>query len=127
MGTSIKYTDLSDEEPGPRARIDTIRLGGKLPLIGGKLTIRAKLLPASPLYRLVTAIALILSGCPCALVLFVIGMPRWVAAGALLLPAAVYLCFPGRRRLSEALMMFVTVGNRINTQRHKRSRRGQPR
>jgi len=38
MGTTTKHIDLSDEEPGPRAIVDGIGLGGQLPLAGGKAT-----------------------------------------------------------------------------------------
>ena len=31
MGTTTKHIDLSDEEPGPRAIVDGIGLGGQLP------------------------------------------------------------------------------------------------
>lgn len=58
MGTTIKHTDLSDEDPGPRAIVDSITLGGQLSLTGGKMTLRARLVPGSPFYRLVAAIAL---------------------------------------------------------------------
>jgi len=101
MGTTIKYTDLSGEEPGPRAAVDlpqdAITLGGRFPLIGGKLILKAKMTPGSPLYWLVATVALMLSGCACAVILFVIGVPRWAAASALLLPAAIHLGFSRRR------------------------------
>lgn len=102
MGTTFKHTDLSGEEPGPRAIVnnlpqDDITLRGELPLIGGRLTLKARMNPESPLYRLVAAVALVLSGCPCAVILFAIGVPWWAAASAFLLPAAVYFGFPGRR------------------------------
>jgi hypothetical protein len=50
MGTTIKHIDLSGEEPGPRAIMDGISPGGRLPLVGGKATLRAThalLLPAA--------------------------------------------------------------------------------
>ena len=94
MGKTIKYTDLTGEDPGPRA---TIKLGGELPLIGGKLIMKAKVTPGSPMNRLVTTVALVSLGCACAITLFLIGVPKWPAAGALLLPTAVYLSFSWRR------------------------------
>ena len=88
VGKTIKYTDLTGEDPGPRA---TIKLGGKLPLVGGKLIMKAKMTPGSPLNRLVTTVALVSLGCACTITLFLIGVPKWPAAGALLLPTVVYL------------------------------------
>jgi hypothetical protein len=41
MGTTVKHIDLSDEEPGPRAIVDGIGIGGQLPLAGDKATLRA--------------------------------------------------------------------------------------
>lgn len=41
MGTTVKHIDLSDEEPGPRAIVAGIGIGGQPPLVGGKATLRA--------------------------------------------------------------------------------------
>lgn len=94
MGKTIKRTDLSGEHPGPRA---TIELGGELPLVGGKLTMKAKMSPGSPLNRLVTTVALVSLGCACAITLYLIGVPKWPAAGALLLPTVIHLSLSWRR------------------------------
>ncbi len=104
MGKTVKHTDLSEETPSPRSIVDglpweAIEFGGELPLVGGKLTMKATLSPGSSLGRLVAAITLASCGCACTITLFMIGVPRWAAAGALLLPAVIYLGFSGRRRL----------------------------
>lgn len=41
MGSTTKHIDLSDEEPGPRAIVDGIGIGGQPPLGGGNATLRA--------------------------------------------------------------------------------------
>ena len=96
MGETIKYTDLSDQEPGPRAVVDAIELGGTL--VGIKLWLKARMPPGSPLHRLVATVALVLCGCACTLTLSIVGLPAWAAAGALLLPAGIYIGFSPRRR-----------------------------
>jgi hypothetical protein len=101
VGKTIKHTDLSGEDPGPRATVSNLqeafKFGGKLPLVGGKLFVQATMTPGSPLNRLVAAIALASCGCACAMILFLIGLPGWVAAAALLLPTVIYLCCTRRR------------------------------
>jgi hypothetical protein len=102
VGKTIKHTDLSREDPGPRAVVgnlpqEAIKFGGKLPLVGGKLIVQAKMTPGSSLNRLVAAIALASCGCACAMTLFLIGLPGWVAGAALLLPTVIYLGCTRRR------------------------------
>jgi hypothetical protein len=101
VGKTIKHTDLSGEDPGPRAIVnlpqEAIKFSGKLPLVGGKLIVQARMTPGSSLNRLVAAIALASCGCACAMTLYVIGLPGWVAAAALLLPSVIYLCCTRRR------------------------------
>lgn len=105
MGKSIKYLDLSGENPGRRSFVEDVELGGELPVVGGKLTLRAKITQGSALSRVVTAavttFTLVSCGCACVITLFVIGLPRWVAAATLLLPAVLYLLSFSRHRASK--------------------------
>jgi hypothetical protein len=96
----IKHIDLSSEDPGPRAALnlpqEDIEFGGELPLFGGKVLLKARVTPGSPLSRLVTAVSLIASGCACVVTLSLIGLPAWAAASTLILPAAIYLGLSNR-------------------------------
>jgi hypothetical protein len=78
--------DLSAEKPGPRAIVDdlpreAITFAGELPLVGGKLAMKARLDPGSALSRLAAAVSLASTGCACAITLSLIGAPMWAAAG----------------------------------------------
>lgn len=102
MGKAIRHLDLSHEVPGPRATMDNIpqedvEFGGELPLVGGRLTMKAKLIPGSPVSRMVTAVALVSCGCACTFTLYVLGLPGWAAAAAILLPTCIYLGLAIRR------------------------------
>jgi hypothetical protein len=103
VGKTIKYTDLSGESPGPRALVDNlpqedIEFSGELPLVGGKMTMKATLTPGSPLARLVATLTLTTCGCACVVTLYLIGLPRWAAASSLVLPIVIYLGFSSRQR-----------------------------
>lgn len=104
MAKSPKYTDLSDETPGPRA--EHIELGSQLP--GGlKLNLKSITSGGSPLQRLVATliatVTIVVLGCACTITLCLVGMHGWTAVSGLLFPPAVCLAFayglrPGRLR-----------------------------
>jgi hypothetical protein len=95
MGEIAKHTDLSHEEPGPRAIMDLpqedIEFRTKLPLIDGGIKLKARVTPGSPLSSAIITVALISSGCGCVGTLFAIGAPAWAAVGSVLLPVVAYL------------------------------------
>jgi len=95
MGGIVKHTDLSSEEPGPRASVDNREFRAKLPL-GGELVLKARTVSGSRLNWTLMTVALVTTGCICTGTLSIIGAPTWVAAGALLLPVVVYSCLSRR-------------------------------
>lgn len=101
MGKIVEHTDLSLEEPGPRADVDLpqedIEFRAKLPLAAGEVEVRARISPGSLLSSAIIAVALVSAGCVCASTLFVIGATVWTATASLLLPTAVYLAVSHHR------------------------------
>jgi hypothetical protein len=98
--TRVKRTNLTREEPGPRAdlQLEEIELTGEFPIVGGGVAIRGRLNDISPLVRLTLVAVLILLGCVCVLTLSAVGLPMWVSAASLLLPSALFCVFSSRRR-----------------------------
>jgi hypothetical protein len=90
VSKAIKHTDLSGEDPSPRAAVEGIKLTGQLPLVGAKLTMKAKMIPDSSLSRLVATVTLTSCGCACAFTAYLSAMPHWAVAGALAMPTALY-------------------------------------
>jgi hypothetical protein len=91
VGDTIQHIDLSGEEPGPRAIVHELQEHFELDshVLGNGLRFKAVVNSGSPQ-------SLAITGCLCAITLFVIGVHGWAAACGLLLPAAFHLCF--RRR-----------------------------
>jgi hypothetical protein len=94
MGEIAKHTDLSHEEPGPRAIVDLphedIEFRTKMPLLGGEIEMKARVAPGSPLSSAIITVALFSIGCGCVGTLFAIGAPLWIAIGSILLPVITY-------------------------------------
>ena len=101
MGKIVKHTDLSREEPGPRADLDLpqedVEFRTKLPLVGGGIEMRARITPESSLSSAIITVVLVSTGCGCAGTMFAIGAPIWAAVSAMLLPAFVYFTLARRR------------------------------
>lgn len=93
MSKIIKHTDLTGEEPGPRADV-------RLPLEGigfeAQLTpwvsfkLHARTLTKSPLNAAVTAALVAVAGCVCAGLSAAIGAPAWLAIAMIIVPGIFY-------------------------------------
>lgn len=91
---SVKRTNLTHEIPGPRALVslqqESFEFESSLPLVGGKLAVRAMLTTGSPLSQVIITLVLVVLGCACVATLAVVGLPMWISAPSMLLPFALF-------------------------------------